>query len=126
MAKTAMEMVGEAKVVVPSISAESAMSLADQGNVVFLDVRDAPEVAKSGTVKDAIHISRGMLEFRADEAMPTHHKGLSKDKTIVIFCASGGRAALAGKVLVDLGYPDVRNMGGLESWTNAGGAVDKS
>ena len=69
MAKTAMEMVGEAKAVVPEISAEEAMSLAESGNVVFLDVRDAPEVAKSGTVKDGIHISRGTLEFRADDTV---------------------------------------------------------
>jgi rhodanese-related sulfurtransferase len=48
-----------------------------------------------------------------------------KDKTIVLYCASGGRSALAGKTLKDMGYGDVRNLGGFQDWLAGGGAVEK-
>ncbi len=70
-------------------------------------------------------MSRGMLEFRADETTPYHNEALSKDKTIILYCASGGRAALGGKALLDLRYKDVRNLGSFQAWVDAGGDVDK-
>jgi rhodanese-related sulfurtransferase len=88
-----------------------------------LDVRDAPEVAASGKVAGALHVSRGMLEFRADPESPYHDKNFDKDKAVILYCASGGRAALAGKLLKDMGYDKVYNVGGFKDWT---GAVDKA
>jgi rhodanese-related sulfurtransferase len=88
-----------------------------------LDVRDAPEVAASGKVAGALHVSRGMLEFRADPESPYHDKNFDKDKAVILYCASGGRAALAGKLLKDMGYDKVYNVGGFKDWT---GAVEKS
>ncbi len=70
-------------------------------------------------------MSRGMLEFRADETTPYHNEAFSKDKTIILYCASGGRSALSGKALLDLGYKDVRNLGGFPAWAESGGDVEK-
>ena len=94
-----------------------------KGNTLVLDVRDAPEVAASGKVAGALHVSRGMLEFRADPESPYHDKNFDKDKAVILYCASGGRAALAGKLLKDMGYDKVYNVGGFKDWT---GAVDKA
>jgi rhodanese-related sulfurtransferase len=66
-----------------------------------------------------------MLEFRADAATPYHNEAFAADKTVVLYCASGGRAALAGKALMALGYQDVRNLGAFKDWVEAGGAVEK-
>src|ERR1700749_2539719 len=66
-----------------------------------------------------------LLEFRADPDAPTHDKNFSKDKTILIYCASGGRASLAGKLLKDMGYNEVYNIGGFKDWAESGGAVEK-
>jgi rhodanese-related sulfurtransferase len=96
-----------------------------QSNVLIVDVRDASELTDTGKVQGALNISRGMLEFRADEALPSHNKAFAKDKTIIVYCASGGRSALAGKALVELGYQDVRSLGAFKDWVEAGGAVDK-
>jgi rhodanese-related sulfurtransferase len=90
-----------------------------------VDVRDGTEVAASGKVPGALHVSRGLLEFKADPDAPTHDKAFSKDKTVVLYCASGGRSALAGKVLQDFGYKDVRNLGGFKDWVEGGGKVEK-
>ena len=88
-------------------------------------MRDAPELAQAGKVAGAVHVSRGMLEFRADPELPSHDKSFAKDKTVIVYCASGGRSALSGKTLKDLGYERVFNLGGFKDWVDAGGAVDK-
>ena len=59
---------------------------------LVVDVRDAPEVEQSGKVAGAVHIPRGMLEFRADPESPYYDKNFAKDKTVIVYCASGGRA----------------------------------
>ena len=89
-------------------------------------MRDAAEVASSGKVAGAVHVSRGMLEFRADPESPAHDKAFDKTKTVLVYCASGGRAALSGKVLKDFGYTSVFNLGAFKDWVESGGAVDKA
>ena len=73
----------------------------------------------------AIHVSRGMLEFRADPKSAYHDKNFVKDKTLILYCASGGRSALGGKVLKDMGYDRVYNLGAFKEWADSGGVVDK-
>ncbi|MBL4613391.1 MAG: rhodanese-like domain-containing protein [Magnetovibrio sp.] len=125
MSKTILELMAEANAMVPSISPQELTSIMGQDDVLVVDVRDAPELIGTGKVQGALNISRGMLEFRADETLKSHHMAFSKDKTIVLYCASGGRSALCGKALLDLGYQDVRNLGGFQGWVEAGGAIDK-
>ncbi len=124
MATTLQAMVAAANQVVPTITPEAAKALVADGTAQVIDVRDAPEVESSGKVEGALHISRGMLEFRADPASPFHDARLRPDQTVIVYCASGGRSALAGKVLKDLGYKDVRNLGGFKAWVDSGGAVE--
>ena len=95
------------------------------GNTLVVDIRDGTEVAATGKAAGALHVSRGVLEFKADPELPSHDKDFARDKNIILYCASGGRAALAGKLLKDLGYEKVFNMGGFKDWADSGGAVDK-
>ncbi len=124
MSKSIMELVAEAKAVVPAISRDEAAAMMDRDGVLIVDVRDDAEVADTGKIKGALHASRGMIEFRADETTPFHNQLFSKDKIIIVYCGSGGRAALAGKALMDLGYSDVRNLGAFKDWVEGGGAVE--
>lgn len=96
-----------------------------KGNALVVDVRDAGEVEKSGKVKGAVNVSRGLLEFRADPESAYHDKNFAKNKTVILYCASGGRSALSGKALKDLGYTDVHNLGAFTDWAESGGAVEK-
>jgi rhodanese-related sulfurtransferase len=125
MAKTAKDLVAAANEVVPKISPQQAQELIAKGNALVIDVRDAPEVAQSGKVAGAVHVTRGMLEFRADPESPYHEPTFAKDKTLILYCASGGRAALGGKALKELGYGEVYNLGAFTDWAEAGGPVDK-
>ena len=124
MAISVKQMLEAANAAVPKITPAQAKEMIGKGALV-LDVRDAPEVEKSGKIPGALNISRGMLEFRADPDSPYHDKTLAKDKTVILYCASGGRSALAGKTLKDLGYERVYNLGGFKDWAESGGAVEK-
>ena len=124
MAKSIMDSVAEAKAIVPSISPEELKIILGRDNVLVVDVRDAPELTDTGMVQGALNVSRGMLEFRADETTPYYNEAFSTDKTVVLYCASGGRSALCGKALMELGYEDVRNLGAFKDWVEAGGAIE--
>ena len=123
MATSVKQMLEAANAAVPKITPDQAAEMIRNGNTLVLDVRDAPEVAASGKVAGAVHVSRGMLEFRADPESPYHDKHFDKGKSVILYCASGGRSALAGKLLKGMGYDKVYNVGGFKDWT---GAVDKT
>lgn len=124
MAVSVKQMLEAANAAVPKITPAQAKEMIGKGALV-LDVRDAPEIEKSGKIPGALNVSRGMLEFRADPDSPYHDKAFRRDKTVLLYCASGGRSALAAKSLQDLGYRDVRNLGSIKDWIASGGAVEK-
>jgi rhodanese-related sulfurtransferase len=119
------EMMDAANAAVPRITPAQAQDMVAQGNTLMVDVRDALEVLKSGKIVGAVNVSRGLLEFRADPDSPSHDKSFAKEKNVIVYCGSGGRAALSGKVLKDMGYERVYNLGGFKDWAESGGAVEK-
>jgi rhodanese-related sulfurtransferase len=125
MTTSVKQLMETANAAVPKITPAQARELIAKGNSLVLDVRDAPELEKTGKVAGAVHHSRGMLEFRADPESPYFDKNFAKDKTIIVYCASGGRSALAGKLLKDLGYSQVYNLGAFKDWAESGGATEK-
>ena len=126
MALKVKGMLAAANDAVSTIDMPEALNLMQSGRSLVVDVRDATEVQASGKVKGALHVSRGLLEFKADPESPTYEAALKKDKVILVYCASGGRAALSGKTLKDMGYADVRNLGSFKAWVDAGGEIEKS
>ncbi|MCC8432690.1 rhodanese-like domain-containing protein [Reyranella aquatilis] len=126
MTTSVKQLMEAANAAVPKVTPAEVKALIAKGNTLVLDVRDAAEVANSGKIANAVNVSRGMLEFRADPQSPYHDKAFDKSKTVIVYCASGGRAALSGKVLKDFGFANVVNLGGFKDWVDSGGAVDKS
>ena len=120
MPSSVKEMLAEANAAVPRLPPAAAQQLIGRGDVLIIDVRDPSEVQASGKLKGAVNVSRGMLEFRADPESPYHDKAFQKDKTVLVYCASGGRSALVGKVLKDFGYREVINIGGFKELADAG------
>ena len=125
MAASVKQLMEAANAAVPRISPAEAHDLMGKPGTLVVDVRDAPEVKASGKVAGAINVSRGMLEFRADPESPYHDPHFSQDKTVIVYCASGGRSALSGRLLKDMGYAKVYNLGGFKDWAESGGAVEK-
>jgi rhodanese-related sulfurtransferase len=124
MTVTAKSLLDAANAAVPRISGKEAQEMVANG-ALLVDVRDGTEVAASGKAAGAIHIPRGSLEFKADTTAATADKSFALDRPVILHCASGGRAALAGKLLKDMGYQKVYNLGGFKDWVEAGGKVEK-
>jgi rhodanese-related sulfurtransferase len=120
MPSSVREMLAEADAAVPRLDPAEVRDMMVKENVLIVDVRDAPELASGGKLKGAVNVSRGMLEFRADPDSPFHNPAFQKDKTVLIYCGSGGRAALSGKTLKELGYQSVYNAGGFKELADAG------
>ncbi len=125
MPVTYKELLEAAHAVVPKVTAAEAANLVEKSGALIVDVRDGTEVAASGKAKGAVAVARGSLESRADPESPNHNPEFRKDRPIILYCAGGGRAALAGKTLRDMGFTDVRNLGGFRDWVAGGGAVEK-
>ena len=125
MPATYKDLLTAANAVVPKVTASEAAKLVEQQGAVIVDVRDGTEVAASGKAKGAIAIPRGSLESRADPESGSYNPALRRDHPVILYCAGGGRAALAGRTLHEMGYSDVRNLGGFKDWVAGGGAVEK-
>ena len=103
MSVTAKSLLDAANAAVPRISGKEAQEMVANG-ALLVDVRDGTEVAATGKIAGAIHIPRGSLEFKADTTAPTADPNFALDRPVIVHCAGGGRAALAGKLLKDMGY----------------------
>jgi len=111
MAKTAMDLVKAAKATITEITIDRANELIQKGSMA-LDVRELLEY-ETGHIPDAHHISRGMLEFM----ISNHPDFQDKEISIVVYCKSGGRSALATSTLQQLGFNNVHSMlGGFDEW----------
>ncbi len=121
--KTAAQLVQEAKSSVENLTPDQVQTELATGKVTLVDVRDGPELV-NGTISDAIHASRGMLEFYADPTSPYYKAELNPDSRVILHCASGGRSALAVHTLRSLGYKNVAHLdGGFKAWQAAGKPV---
>jgi rhodanese-related sulfurtransferase len=119
--KTAHDLVFEAKQTVQEISVDQAVA-ALQSCDVLIDVRETDEYL-AGHLPGAIHMSRGMLEFK----MAGNPKMQDRDLNIVVYCKTSGRAALSAKSLADMGYTHVQSIaGGVDAWVAAGHELFKS
>ena len=124
MPTSVKQLMEAANAAVPKITGAQAQEMVAKG-ALLLDVRDGTEVAASGKAAGAVHVPRGSLEFKADPESPGHDKSFSRNRPVIIHCASGGRAALAGKLLKDFGYDNVFNLGGFKDWVEGGGEVER-
>ena len=126
MVKKAAELVAEANAAIDTLAVEEAKRLVGRDDVVFVDVREAAELAAQGKIPGAVHATRGLLEFYADPSSPAHKPELASGKRLVVYCASGGRSALAAKALQDMGIGNVANMlGGFTTWQQEGGTIER-
>jgi rhodanese-related sulfurtransferase len=118
--KTAHDLVAAAKARVPEVNVTDVEQAIVEATVL-VDVREADEFA-AGHLPGAVHISRGMLEFRFSGMAALQ----SRDIRVVLYCKTSGRAALAGSALQDMGYLNVQNIaGGYDAWVAAGMPVAK-
>ena len=110
--KSVKELVRDAGKSVEALSGQAAAKLVGDPGVLFVDVREGEERQTIGRLRGAVHVPRGPLEFQADPSSPTHKPELGADRKLILFCASGGRSALAAKTLKDMGIDGVAHVEG--------------
>ena len=115
--KTGQQLLDEARARVTEISAREAIALrAANPAVVFLDIREQPEV-NLGMIPGAVHLARGSMETKIEALVP-------REKRVVIYCANGNRSAFAADTLQQMGYTDVASLaGGFRDWVALNGEV---
>jgi len=124
MKKGYRELLDEANAEIEAISPDDAAALLNDGDTVFIDLRDPREIEREGDIPGARHCTRGMLEFWIDPESPYHKPYFASGKSFVFFCAGGWRSALATKTAQDMGLESVRHiLGGFGAWKAAGAPV---
>ncbi len=122
--KSVKDYTAEAGALVVAIDAENSLELINNDSVIFVDVREAGEIAANGTILGAVHVCRNVLEFYIDPASPVHNDVFSSDKKIIFDCATGGRSIPAAKVAMDMDVSDAAHLvGGFAAWEIAGGEI---
>lgn len=123
--RSVMAMVEEADAQVRKVEIDEALEMHGTDDVVFIDLRDVRELARTGRIAGARHVPRGMLEFWIDPESPYHKPFFAEDRTFVFYCAGAWRSALAAKTADDMGLAPVAHLGGgIQAWIDAGGPVD--
>jgi rhodanese-related sulfurtransferase len=124
MKKGFKQLLAEANEAIVTYSVEEARALLASEDVLFVDIRDQPELERDGQIPGAIHASRGMLEFLVDPESPYHNPAFAAGKNCLLYCASGGRSALAARQIQEMGLSAVAHIGGgLKAWKESGGPV---
>ena len=125
--KTAKELVQEAMDKIKTITPSELKELQRQNpDLILIDIRDIRELKKSGKIKGARHMPRGMLEFWLDPESPYYKKDITPDKTKILYCASNWRSALATKAIQDMGFDNVCHVkGGFQAIVDDGFEIEK-
>ena len=120
--KSSQTLVTEALEIVKTISPEEALKLVNENKCNLIDIRDSAELQREGGVENSFHISRGLLEFFIHpESTYSQREKLDPNKEMVLFCAAGGRSALAAKTLNEMGFEKVSHVeGGFAAMKNNG------
>lgn len=117
MNTTAQQMVAEAKSQISNLSVEEVAQELESGSSTLIDLREPEEIKRDGMIPGAVAAPRGMLEFWADPASPYHRPEIDPANRNILYCASGGRSALATQTLQKLGYSNIAHLdGGFKAW----------
>lgn len=112
-----------------SRAAGARLSIADAieqvaaGTLILIDVRDGRELAESGKAEGALHVALMSIQMKTDPSSPEVMPELNVDTPVAIYCATGARSGMATRMMLEMGYKSVHNLGGLSNWGNAGGKI---
>ena len=111
--KSPQTLVSEALNEVKTITPEEAMKLNKENKCNLIDIRNEAELQRLGTIENSFHIPRGLLEFSIHpESAYVQNNQIDLNKETVLFCAAGGRSALAAKTLKEMGFKNVSHIEG--------------
>lgn len=105
------------------INPADAVARVADGSLTLIDIRDPMERQMSGMAKGALAIPLAAFQMKADPRSPEKDPALDPDKPVALYCASGARSQMAAQAMLQMGYKEVYNLGGLHTWAQGGGEV---
>ena len=123
--KTLESMLIEANKNVERLTFEETCNILKQTNTFIIDVREESEVSNFGVIKNAIHVPRGLIEFKLELNSQSNPANINNDSNLLFYCAGGYRSALAANTVKSLGFKNVYNIGGFGEWVDHGGEIEK-
>ena len=124
--KTLDSLLEDANKKIKKLSFNETIEMLANTKSIIIDVREDSEVMNSGVIKNAIHIPRGVLEFKLAPNSLSNPKNIDENTNLLLYCAGGYRSALAGKTLLEIGFNNVYNIGGYGEWIDNGGDIQVS
>lgn len=119
--ETVAGMVAGARSRIEELTPEQLAAEMEREAPLIVDIREPDERRQTGVIPGAISAVRGMLEFYADSTSPYHRPEFERDRRVILYCASGGRSALAAATLQELGFAKIAHLaGGVKAWSAAG------
>jgi|TARA_X000001036_G_C20485812_1_gene727699 rhodanese-related sulfurtransferase len=110
---------------IETLEVDQAVPLLDREDTVFVDLRDPRELQREGKIPNALHATRGMIEFWVDPTSPYFKDVFGSGKQFVFYCQSGWRSALATKTVQDMGLENVCHIGdGYRGWKDSGAPTE--
>ncbi len=126
LTKSAAQMVAEARARIEEVETATLIAMADDPDVVIVDIRDIRERQRSGFIPGSVHAPRGMVEFWVDPDSPYYKPVFGQDKRYVFHCASGWRSALTVAALQEMGFAAAHLKDGFSDWQKAGGPIENT
>ena len=124
--KSCFSLVEEAKKKIKSIDFKNAIKLHNEGETIFIDLRDIRELEKNVKIKNAKHVPRGMLEFWIDPKSPYYRNYFNAKNKFIFYCASGWRSSLSTKTALEMGLTNVFNLeNGIDDWIKHNGPLEQ-
>ena len=125
MKVTHKELINNALSEIETLEVDDAVALLEKEDTVFVDLRDPRELQREGKIPNALHATRGMIEFWVDPSSPYYKDIFGSGKRFVFYCQSGWRSALATKTVQDMGLENVCHIGdGYRGWKDSGAPTE--
>ena len=122
---THRDLIDQALAEIETLDIDQAEAMLEDGNTLFVDLRDPRELQREGKIPNAFHAPRGMLEFWVDPSSPYHKEVFASGKKLVFYCQSGWRSALSTKTIQDMGLENVCHIGdGYRGWKDSGAPTE--
>jgi rhodanese-related sulfurtransferase len=123
--RSSKDLVEEASARVTALPPRQVADLLGDPAYLVVDIREPRELERQGALPGAYRAPRGMLEFWVDPQSPYYRPALDDGRTLVLYCGSAWRSALAAAALQDMGREDVVHLeGGFAAWQAEGLPVE--
>ncbi|MDH5737969.1 MAG: rhodanese-like domain-containing protein [Gammaproteobacteria bacterium] len=119
-------LIAEAEKEIETIDVKTALTMLDNSDYQFVDIRDIRELQREGKIPGAHHAPRGMLEFWVDPDSPYHQEIFAQEKKYILYCAAAWRSALATQTLQNMGMRNVCHIGGgFSEWKSQNAPIEQ-